>query len=180
MREKVMALKAANPSWGYGRIASAAGVSKSVVKYHLDAKARDDTRRRGKRRRLENVVDSKVQRFRAKKLLRDRVRGFQRRIRGKLGQAKLAHFTYKDVLRKLGANPVCYLTGTSIDLTSPKTYSFDHVVPAARGGSNTLKNLGILRSDVNRMKHDLTPDEFIQVCLEIARYAGYTCSKEGG
>ena len=58
---------------------------------------------------------------------------------------------------------MCYLTGVKINVDQPKTYSLDHRVPVAHGGSNDLENLEICSLQANKAKADLTLDEFYKL-----------------
>ena len=80
------------------------------------------------------------------------------------------NFTTQDVLDKFGDNPVCYLTGTPIDLNKPETYHFDHIIPTSKGGTNDLSNLGICLKEANNAKSDLSLDELKQLCKKILNY----------
>lgn len=44
----------------------------------------------------------------------------------------------------------------------------DHIIPKAKGGKDELCNLQWVHRNVNKMKHDLTEQKFIQLVLEIA------------
>jgi len=90
--------------------------------------------------------------------LKQRIIIFQKKSKQKI------NFTYLDVLNKFGENTVCYLTGKPINLLDSKTYSFDHFIPLAKGGSSNLDNLRICTPDINRMKTDLLYDDFINLC----------------
>ncbi len=171
-REKIVACKGTHPEWGYKNIADHVGVSKDVVTYYLSSTRQQRIKATTRRRRLHLPLERKVENFIAKKKLREKTDGFQRRTEGKTAQRKIA-FTYHDVMAKLGQNPKCYLTGSPIDWTKPKTFVFDHILPSSRGGTNALDNLDLLRADVNKMKADLTPEEFIGVCKEVVIHAGY-------
>lgn len=78
--------------------------------------------------------------------------------------------TVDELLKKFGTKPKCYLTGQEIDIYQPKTYEFDHKTPRSRGGNNNIDNLGICIKNANRAKHDMTPDEFINLCKMVAKY----------
>ena len=83
----------------------------------------------------------------------------------------------EDVLKKFGENPVCYLTGQSIDLSKPSTYHLDHIIPRSRGGNNSLDNLGLCTKQANQAKTNMTPDELINLCKVILQHQGYHVSK---
>ena len=75
--------------------------------------------------------------------------------------------SYKCLLALLESQDyLCALSGVRLDL---QTAELDHKIPIARGGSNALRNLQWVHKDVNRCKNTLTNDEFIEVCLRIAR-----------
>lgn len=81
--------------------------------------------------------------------------------------------TVEDIINKFGPNPTCYLTGEQIDLKQPSTYQFDHIIPASRGGDNSLDNLGICTKNANKAKNDMTQEEFIQLCHKVLVKQGY-------
>lgn len=72
----------------------------------------------------------------------------------------------------LNGNYVCYLTGDTIDLNDPKSYSFDHIVPFSKGGTNELHNLGLTTRAANMAKSDLSVEEFVDLCEKVARHHG--------
>jgi|688.fasta_scaffold492486_1 hypothetical protein len=78
--------------------------------------------------------------------------------------------TLEEVVQKFGENPVCYLTGVPIDISQPRTYHFDHIVPVSKGGTNSLDNLGICTKQANLSKTDMTKDEFILFCRKVIQY----------
>ena len=59
------------------------------------------------------------------------------------------NFSIEELRKKLGDNPICYLTGEPIDLLERDEYTLDHIIPRAKGGKNTLDNLGILKREIN-------------------------------
>ena len=71
------------------------------------------------------------------------------------------------MVNKLGAYPICYLTGRKIQLHDPASYNLDHRIPASRGGSNDLNNMEISCTEANRAKSDLTLKEFYALCEEV-------------
>ena len=92
----------------------------------------------------------------------------------KKGDKNVSHnFTPEDVIGKFGTNPKCYLTGQEIDISKPRTYEFDHIIPKSRGGQNTLDNLGICTKESNRAKQTMTPDELFNLCKIILEHQGY-------
>jgi hypothetical protein len=75
--------------------------------------------------------------------------------------------SYKSLLALLETQDyLCAISGVRLDL---QTAELDHKIPVARGGTNALRNLQWIHKDVNRCKGTLTNEEFIEVCLRIAR-----------
>ena len=96
---------------------------------------------------------------------------------GSIGR-KNCSLSTQDVLDKIGTNPICYLSGRVLDLSDRNTYALDHIVPATKGGDNSLDNLEIVHRDVNRAKNNLLNNEFIQLCLDVVMHNGYDCIKK--
>lgn len=72
----------------------------------------------------------------------------------------------------IGDIPICYLTGTPINLRDGLSYELDHIIPKSSGGSSDLKNLGLLSAEVNRAKHNKTPEQFLEICRKVIDYSG--------
>ena len=77
-----------------------------------------------------------------------------------------------DVINKFGMHPKCYLTGEELDFENPDSYSFDHILPVSRGGTNDLDNLGVTTPLLNMCKSYCTEDEFLDICEKVLRYHG--------
>ena len=77
------------------------------------------------------------------------------------------NYSCQDVINKIGENPICYLTGAKIDLNKPETYHLDHIIPASKGGTNDLHNLGICLKEANYAKNELLLDELYELCEKI-------------
>lgn len=61
----------------------------------------------------------------------------------------------------------CRLSG--IELT-PNTASLDHVIPVSKGGEHVVSNVAWVHSEINRMKGQLSVDEFISLCVKVAQH----------
>lgn len=182
MKDKILELRAEGKT--YNEICEILGCSKSTVSYHCGEGQKEKQRRRMQKSRKDNVMLRKTESFKrpsasfrkrrpetetdSKTLLRYKVNAFKDKRRSD-GES----FTYHDVQDVFGEVTRCYLTGREIDLREPKTYQFDHIVPASRGGDNSLTNLGIACSEANRAKSDMTVDEFVALCKDVLEYHGY-------
>ena len=51
---------------------------------------------------------------------------------------KTMTFNYKDVHKKHGDHFPCALTGRPLNWNNPEDYQYDHIIPIARGGDNTI------------------------------------------
>jgi len=175
MKDKIIELKQQGLS--FGEISRQLGCAKSTVSYHLtDEKEKSKGR---KKKMLDNNFVQKRLYELSNRQLQHATRDFQRRDKGTMmDKPKAYSFKYQDVIDKFGKNTICYLSGTPIDLIEGKNYNFDHIVPASRGGENTLENLGIVYKDFNKMKGSLTIDELIENCKKILTHHGYTIKKE--
>lgn len=63
----------------------------------------------------------------------------------------------------------CAVTGEK--LVPGVNASLDHIVPVSRGGTSEKGNLRWVTSTINHMKWDLTDDEFMAMCTQIAHRA---------
>ncbi len=179
MKEKILKLRSEGKT--YKQISRELGCSTGTICYHCGEGQVEKNRNKLRKRRKEKVLQIKVERFQNKKIrtLSEKSRSFQRREGSLLGPIKEYTYTYNELLEKIGSNPKCYLTGKPIDLDNPKTYHLDHIIPATKGGSNNIDNIGLLEPIVNKMKHDLMIDEFIDKCIQILEYQGYEIRKRG-
>jgi len=167
MKEQILKLREEGKS--YRQIQKILNCSKATISYHCGAGQKEKVRTRTRALR-QNKLYYKISRYKSTSL-RTRIYNFQRRVGLELNSSP-DKFTVGDVIKKLGPHPSCYLTGVSIDLCKPDTYQFDHIVPVSKGGQNTLANLGLTTTTINRMKHTLTVDEFLTTCMSIIAYQG--------
>lgn len=190
MKDKILDLRKQGKT--YKEICEVLGCPKSLISYYCGKGQKEKTIARTRELRKENVLIRKVDNFKHpsadrrtrrkdqtdnKKSLRNRSDNFQRRVGGKLATREIT-FSYKDVLEFYGEETTCYLTGKEINLKEPRTYHFDHIIPASRGGKNTFDNLGIACKDANVAKSDMTVDEFFVLCKEVLEHNGYIVKKE--
>lgn len=191
MKDEILKLKSEGKS--YKEIQKLLGCSKGTISYHCGVGQKEKTKTRRDKRR-ENIVKAKTDAFkytkkipkeivkkdtRSSKDVVESVRKFNKRNTNKkdnVDKELKPTFTWEDVIEKFGEKTVCYLSGVEIDLFV-NNYNFDHIIPASKGGLNTLENLGITHEIVNYMKGDLTPDELIEWCVKILKHNGYQVTK---
>jgi len=172
--------------YSYNKIKEKLGCSKSTISYNLSEIQKQKTKiRKEKKSKNPNFfLEKKIYVFRytnkTEKNILSKVRDFQRREGSQISITKPEMtFNVNDLLSKINHNPVCYLSGEPINIYEPNKYNLDHIVPATKGGDNSINNVGFLSSTVNRMKSDLTVEEFIEKCKQILEYNGYEVKKKG-
>jgi 5-methylcytosine-specific restriction endonuclease McrA len=175
MKNKILALRKQGKS--YRQISTALGCSKGTISYHCGIGQKKKTLLRQKRNRLSHVLSNKIHVFK-KRALQHKSRDFQRErtANGVHGKSLKKTFSYEDVLKKFGKDTKCYLTGRPISLLNPKTYQFDHIVPASKGGPGTIDNLGIVCKEANQAKANMSIDDFIIFCKDVLIFNGHSVS----
>jgi 5-methylcytosine-specific restriction endonuclease McrA len=173
MKDKILELRQSGKS--YKQIALDLKCSKSLVAYYCKDQ-REACRVRQQKRRKDNVLIRKTENWISKELLRVKSRNFQTALSGGKYCKRKNVFNWKDVLDKFGEHTVCYLTGRSISIMEPRTYTFDHIVPVSKGGGYSLDNLGIACRQANLAKSDSTLQEFLDLCKEVLIHNGYKVS----
>lgn len=78
------------------------------------------------------------------------------------------NFSTDDAFSLFETNPICNLSGAPIDWNDTSSFHFDHIKPRSRGGSNKIKNLQFLKTDINLMKNNMTNKEFINACSSVS------------
>ena len=183
-KEKILELS--QKGYSYSQICSELGCSKGTVSYHLGEGQKQKNRSRLHKYRENDPIRRKMEffkRVKSKPILSTPTVNNERLLHTKiyqfLGNNKdmIREFTLEELKHKLGNDTICYLTGTKIDLTQPRTYQFDHIIPKSRGGDNSLDNLGICIKQANQAKNNMTPDEFINLCKQVLEHQGYKISK---
>ncbi len=165
MKEKILNLRAEGKT--YNQIVEILGCSKSTVCYYCGQGQLAKTKERNKA-------------FYTKRGgLYKKLKGYcldygSKDCRRKRTNAKLLNFDL--VQRKIGENPICYLTGEPIDTSDLASYSLDHINPISKGGDSSLENLGITTRKANQSKSDLTHKEFLELCKKVLIHHGYNVS----
>jgi hypothetical protein len=63
----------------------------------------------------------------------------------------------------------CAMTGW--DLTPANAHG-DHIIPLSQEGSHMMDNMQIVHAKVNRAKGILSREEFIELCVAVAKFSG--------
>jgi len=161
----------------YNQIAKELSCSKSVISYHCGSgseKARVKKQVANRHPLCRKVSGFKTRCSRSNyKELQYKLKTFKRKSSrsgnhtNTIVNSVSKNYTCKDVLKKIGDNPICYLTGKSIDLNKPETYNLDHIIPTSKGGTNDLNNLGLCLWEANVAKGSLSLEDFYDLCESI-------------
>lgn len=182
-RDRILELRSKGMT--YNEIVKELGCSKAVVAYHCGEGQKQKTyKRKIKFKQKSHPYLEKIYRFFARKAKYDKIQSkiksdLRKQIRDKLydfykrGNKMDDKLTLEQVIEKFGEKPKCYLTGDDIDIYKPSTYEFDHIIPASRGGNNSIENLGICSRKANQSKRDMTPDELECFCKKVLEHRGY-------
>lgn len=170
MKEQILKLR--NEGKTYNEIVDIVGCSKGTVSYHCGKGQKEKTinRTRKYRKGKRAIFLHKADRF-----LRAKIRNYK--LNKKTNTTK-SRFNYESAYNKMVSSPYCYLTGQKLDLEDSSSYELDHKIPRSRGGSNSLKNMGVSSKLANQAKRDLTPEEFIELCIKVCEYNGFKIIKE--
>lgn len=83
-------------------------------------------------------------------------------------QSSVAKITSKQLAELLDRQRrKCALTGREL---TPDTASIDHIIPLALNGEHNIGNVQFVCTHVNASKGQLSNDEFIAMCREVAAY----------
>lgn len=184
-KEKILELR--SKGYSYGQIQKELGCSKATISFHCGENQKDKHSQRQLKFRKTNPISDKLSKFltprkKYKTILSKRYTNIAKILGKKIIQFHQTRkfkqerisftmsFTVKELMSKIGDNPKCALTGKPIDLTKPRTYHLDHIIPASKGGKSTLDNCQILLKEVNEAKRDMLQEDFIQMCENVVKY----------
>lgn len=63
----------------------------------------------------------------------------------------------------------CALTNQEL---TPDNFALDHIIPLSEGGDFSESNCQIVAAEVNRAKHTMSQDAFIEMCMRVAQHMG--------
>jgi 5-methylcytosine-specific restriction endonuclease McrA len=180
----------------YKEITGTLPVTKDMCSYYLSSGRKAAQIRYSEKHRKNNPLSRKIETFHYRRPRKEnngyqppkgpprgsfskRVYWFKNRWRRKQPPAPPKNmprnFNSKDLLKKIGGwdNARCALTGKKIDLNDVASYHLDHIMPKAKGGLDELENCQILCAYANKAKSDMTSKEFLALCKDVLKNAGY-------
>jgi 5-methylcytosine-specific restriction endonuclease McrA len=86
---------------------------------------------------------------------------------GRSNEPKMTNSTLRAILKEQDYR--CALTGLPL---TPATANVDHTTPLSRGGEHTPANAQVILDYVNAAKGSMTNEEFIEMCVAVAQFAG--------
>lgn len=188
VKDEILRLRAEGKS--YKQIHKIVGGSSGTIAYHCGPGQKEKCLNKNKLiRQKRHPLHKKIETFYRVEYVQPRIKNKTSKclelIRGKLtGFFERKYkmrvpegITVEKLLAKFGEEPKCYLTGKSIDLLQPRTYSLDHIVPSSKGGQNTVENMGLCTKTANWSKSDMLLEEYIELCKSVLQNFGYNVEK---
>lgn len=168
----------------YSEIASKLNIAKSTVNYYCCSNSKKLCTKRAHKFEWKYIFIRKIDEFKTKISGNPVSMGldWNKKFRSSCSRFRLKNmnttkFTYKEALEHLGGTLTkCYLTGREINILKDD-YCLDHIIPASKGGTNDLDNMGITIPIVNASKSNMTVEEYLALCKEVLEYNGYKVEK---
>lgn len=89
------------------------------------------------------------------------------------------NFSLLDFKKHILNNPVCYISGETLNLNLHNSWQIDHIIPISKGGKTTLENIKPVSKKANKSKSDLLLEEFLELCKQCLLNHGYKVSRDG-
>ena len=189
LKSDILKLRAEGKS--YSQISTELSCNKSTVCYYCGTNQRSKANQRQNvlRNSSTNILSRKLEHFKRRSKRDLKRKNINQKSISKMLSTKRydfltrgrelsnKDFSVEDLIKHIGDNPVCYLTGTPIDLSKHAEFTFDHKIPVSAGGDNSLENLGLCTKTVNMSKTNMTPDQYIHLCKQVLEYNGYSVEK---
>ena len=184
MKIKDQILELRDLGYSYRQIEQKLGCSKGTISYHCGKDQKNKTaQRRINNRNKQHPIFRKIENFVKAIGLNNKINIQSKRTINKILYQKIVafsrinskdynymSFTVEALLEKIGDSPICSLTGRPINLLDSRSYQLDHIVPRSKGGDNSLDNCQLTCREANQAKHELSIDEFINLCREVINY----------
>lgn len=182
LKEQIIKLR--YKGYSYNKIRETLNCSKGTIAFHCNNTTKEKAKKRQQKRRKSNPLKRKIEMFlrerKKNKNLNHKLLGsIEKRLciktwhfvqeRKPKGYGKRM-FNEKQLMKKIGKNPTCYLTGRKINLNESKSYHLDHKIPKSKGGDNSLNNCEIASREANQAKYNLSYEEFVQLCREVVNH----------
>ena len=181
LKNKILELR--NKNYSYSQIQKELNCSKATICYYCGSNQKEKTLKRNKKyQKLRHPLCKKIEFFLSKyknkyKSTTQIRKTVYSKIKSKIktfstinGEYQNMSFTVDELLNKIGNDPICGLTGRSIDLNLSKTYQLDHIIPKSKGGDNSINNCRLTCREANVAKNDMTDEEFIQLCYDVVKH----------
>tara|TARA_R110000765_G_scaffold3358_5_gene10403 strand:+ start:434 stop:970 length:537 start_codon:yes stop_codon:yes gene_type:complete len=177
---KDLILKLRENGKSYREIEKILGCSKGTISYHCGKGQKKKTTARRAKWREENGINVKILAFKNRATAEEKKRkSYKNRVeKFQYTSGEDLKYNSADVIPILEADPTCYLTGRKIDLDDLNSWQLDHIVPTSKGGSGSLKNMGLSLREANQSKRDMILEDYLLLCKEVLEHNGYTILKK--